>query len=276
MAEVKWIKLYTDMNRNKKIKRIRKLPEGNNIVLIWCLLLLQAGESNKQGALFLTDAMPFTVEDLAIELDFDVDVIRLALAALEKYQMIQTYEDVIYIRNWDEYQNIDGLEKIKEQNRERKQRQRLRQKEQILLEEKSRDCHVTGHEEVTQRHATDIDLDKEKDIDIDKDIHIPDKSPRVSPKTKTKYGEYKNVLLTEEEFMKLQEQYSNLDELIKYLDEYIAMKGYKAKSHYLCIKKWVVDAVEEKNRKNKTSNSSVNNQSNGNIFDQIGKERGYW
>ena len=36
---------------------------------------------------------------------------------------------------------------------------------------------------------------------------------------------------------------------ITFLDEYIEMKGYKAKNHYLVIKKWVVDAVKEKEQK---------------------------
>ena len=35
MAEVKWIKITTDMFDNRKIKHLRKLPDGNNIVLIW-------------------------------------------------------------------------------------------------------------------------------------------------------------------------------------------------------------------------------------------------
>ena len=62
--------------------------------------------------------------------------------------------------------------------------------------------------------------------------------------TKHKYGEYQNVLLKDEELQELKEKYENWEELIKYLDEYIEMKGYKAKSHYLAIKKWVVDAVK--------------------------------
>ena len=62
---------------------------------------------------------------------------------------------------------------------------------------------------------------------------------------KHKYGEYKNVLLKDEELQTLKENYQNWEELIKYLDEYIEMKGYKAKSHYLCIKKWVVDDWDE-------------------------------
>ena len=68
-------------------------------------------------------------------------------------------------------------------------------------------------------------------------------------KTKHKYGEYQHVLLTDDEYKKLKEQYGNVDELIKCLDEYIEMKGYKAKNHYLAIKKWVVDAVKEKQQK---------------------------
>ena len=86
------------------------------------------------------------------------------------------------------------------------------------------------------------------------DNNIPaseEKSSTASAKaSKHKYGEYKNVLLKDEELKKLQKEYQNWEELIKYLDEYIEMKGYKAKSHYLCIKKWVVDAVKKENLKN--------------------------
>lgn len=84
------------------------------------------------------------------------------------------------------------------------------------------------------------------------DNNIPaseDKSSTASAKaSKHKYGEYKNVLLKDEELQRLKRDYENWEELIKYLDEYIEMKGYKAKSHYLCIKKWVVNAVNKNNK----------------------------
>jgi hypothetical protein len=67
--------------------------------------------------------------------------------------------------------------------------------------------------------------------------------------SKHKYGKYKNVLLKDEELQALERDYSNWKELIEYLDEYIEMKGYKAKSHYLAIKKWVIDAVSKDNKK---------------------------
>ena len=66
---------------------------------------------------------------------------------------------------------------------------------------------------------------------------------------KHKYGEYKHVLLTDDDLENLKNKYTNYEELIKYLDEYIEMKGYKAKNHKLAIEKWVVDAVNEYNKK---------------------------
>ena len=74
---------------------------------------------------------------------------------------------------------------------------------------------------------------------------------------KHKYGEYKHVLLKDEELQKLKDKYDNWEELIKYLDEYIEMKGYKAKSHYLCITKWVIKAVEDEQRKEKQKENTV-------------------
>lgn len=75
--------------------------------------------------------------------------------------------------------------------------------------------------------------------------NIPVSENESAKASKHKYGEYNNVLLKDEELQKLQKDYKNWEALIKYLDEYIEMKGYKAKSHYLCIKKWVVNAVKE-------------------------------
>ena len=73
------------------------------------------------------------------------------------------------------------------------------------------------------------------------------------------YGEYSHVKLTDSEIDKLHQEYG-LDmtqTCITFLDEYIEMKGYKAKSHYLCIRKWVVDAVKERQQKaNRNGGSS--------------------
>ena len=53
---------------------------------------------------------------------------------------------------------------------------------------------------------------------------------------KNRYGEFNNVLLTEEEYHKLEE--SNLLPYIEKLSSYIASKGKKYKSHYATILTW--------------------------------------
>ena len=90
---------------------------------------------------------------------------------------------------------------------------------------------------------------------IDKDSIDKDSIDNIPAKPqKHKYGEYKHVLLTDEEVEKIYSEYG-IDfgvECIKFLDEYIEMKGYKAKNHYLCIRKWVADAVKERKEKCRT------------------------
>ena len=62
------------------------------------------------------------------------------------------------------------------------------------------------------------------------------------------YGEYKHVRLTDREHDLLINDYGEVEtsKAIKYLDEYIEMKGNKYKSHYLAMKKWVFDAVRSR------------------------------
>lgn len=129
MTKVSWIRLEIDMFDNKKIRHIRKLPEGNNIVLIWMMLLTMAGRCNSNGIIFLTENIPYTNKMLADELDFDESVIELALTILEKFGMITRNGTLLSIPGWEEHQNIDGLEKIREQTRKRVAEHRKRQKE---------------------------------------------------------------------------------------------------------------------------------------------------
>ena len=154
MAEVKWIKLTTDMFDNRKIKHLRRLPEGNNIVLIWVMLLTMAGRCNASGMIFLTENIPYTPKMLADELDFEENTVVLALKALEDLNMVVTNNGYFTIAGWEEYQNIEGMEKIRESKRLAQARWRAKQKESTVD---------------STRYLVD-DTDKEEDKDIDKDI----------------------------------------------------------------------------------------------------------
>lgn len=93
-------------------------------------------------------------------------------------------------------------------------------------------------------HSIDKNRIEKNSIDY-KEENIKEEIVCDEDNSKHKFGEYKHVLLTNKELETLKENFPNYEELIKYLDEYIEMKGYKAKSHYLAIRKWVVNAVKE-------------------------------
>ena len=159
MADVKWVKLTTDMFDNRKVKHLRKLPEGNNIVLIWVMLLTMAGRCNAGGMIFLTENIPYTPKMLADELDFEENTVMLALQALENLDMIVTDNGFFSIAGWEEYQNIEGMDKIREQNR-------LRQKKWYDKNKVLEAPNVKPNVSITQPNATDID--KEKELDKEK------------------------------------------------------------------------------------------------------------
>lgn len=162
--EVKWVKLTTDMFDNRKIKYIRRLPDGNNIVLIWVMLLTMAGRCNSGGMIFLTENIPYTPKSLADELDFEENTVRLALEALERLNMIVTDNGCFRIAGWEEYQNIDGMEKVKEQNRLRQKKWYDKQKALPNV-----NPNVNPNVRITQPNATDIEKDIDTDIETEKE-----------------------------------------------------------------------------------------------------------
>lgn len=132
MANVEWVRLQTDMFDNRKIKYIRTLPEGNNIVLIWVMLLTMAGRCNSNGLIFLTENVPYTTHMLAAELGFDETVVAMAISVFERLGMVATSGEALLISSWNEHQFVDGLEKIREKDRNRKREKK--KQEQALLD----------------------------------------------------------------------------------------------------------------------------------------------
>lgn len=155
MADVKWVKLTTDMFNNRKIKHLRRLPEGNSIVLIWVMLLTMAGRCNSGGMVFLTENIPYTPKMLADELDFEENTVVLALNALESLNMIVTDSGYLTIPGWEEYQNVEGMDKIREQNR-------IRQKK--WYDKQKALPNVSPNVTLTQPNATDIDIERDKEL----------------------------------------------------------------------------------------------------------------
>lgn len=143
---------------NDKIKIIESLPDGDALLVIWIKLLTHAGKTNANGFILISEDIALTDEDMAIVFNRPLNTIRLALEVFKRYGMITLQDNAIRIKNWDVYQNVDGMSKIKQQNAERQRK--FREKKKLELSAPKEESNVT----VTLRNGTDIDIDKDKDI----------------------------------------------------------------------------------------------------------------
>lgn len=236
MAEVKWVKLTTDMFDNRKVKHLRKLPEGNNIVLIWVMLLTMAGRCNASGMIFLTENIPYTPKMLADELDFEENTVVLALKALESLDMIITENGFFTIAGWEEYQNTDRLAELREYNRLAKKKSRAKKKLLADVNDKS----------MTSQRCQGTEEDEEEEEEKEEEFHSFNHSRESdedlsSPEHRRRYlgGIGKGVVfLSDEQMGDLLDKMS-----IEEFDYYVGvvadseLKGhkYKKKTHYQAI-----------------------------------------
>ena len=230
MAEVQWIKFYIEMFDKRKIKKLRRLPAGNDILLIWIMLLAMAGKCNAGGMIFITESVPFTEDDLADELDFDVNTIKLALEAFEKLDMVEIKDGgYINILGWEEHQNVDKLEEIREQTRKRVAK--CREKKRL------QDSNVTGNVTVTQGNALEEEEDKEGDKEKESHSFILNSEQAKMNFLGGSLGKGV-VLLSDEQFDDLLDKLS-IDEINKYISIVAECelngKPYKKKTHYQAI-----------------------------------------
>lgn len=232
MADLKWIKLNIDMFNNQKIRYLRSLPEGNNIVLIWVMLLTMAGRCNAGGMIFLTENVPYTTQMLANELDFEEATVKLALQALAQVGMVSLGDEGLLISGWADHQNIEGMEKIREQSRIRSANYRERKR----LESGDMMHHVASRDRHALEEDKDKDIDKEnKERDIERDS---DAGKKPAP-SRHRYGVYNRVLLSDDDLTKLKAEFSaDWQERIDRLDEYIEIHGDKYKNHLATIRAW--------------------------------------
>lgn len=150
-----WFKLNMDIFSNRKIKYLRRFPDGDSIALFWIALLAEARRCNSDGKVFLTENIPYTPDMLAEEFNFEESTVKSALDAFDQLDMISTSNGFITITGWEDHQNAEGLAKIREQTRKRVAKHREKQN--------ALQCNAT----VTQCNATEEDKEEELDIELE-------------------------------------------------------------------------------------------------------------
>lgn len=230
MASVKWIKIVTDVFDDEKILMIETMPEADTIIVIWFKLLCLAGKQNNSGV-FQLGQMPYTDEMFSTIFRRQLNTVRLALKTFEQFGMVEIINDTVTIPNWGKHQNIDQIEAknayMKNYMRDYREKQKLISSGNV---NSKANCKTNCKTNVSP-------LDKIREEEIRGDKSNEDASP---PKpTRHKYGLYKNVLLTDEEYHTIQDEFPlDWNGRIERLSEYIASTGKRYKSHLATIRSW--------------------------------------
>lgn len=251
-----WVRLYTDFFDNPKIRQIKKRPQkdGDTIITIWVNLICLAGKQNRCGVFMLTDTIPYTDEMLANEIERPYETeFAPAMAVLRQYEMIIDIDGVPAIKNWGVYQQqLDTLEKQREQNRVRVQRYRDKQKE-IRNNNKT----VTHYDTVTTRittrtcngDVTHTELELEKDKELEKDIYLNKKTDNYEETNNKQVvdekGFYLNNRADEHEEQKSTTT-TTLDSLDKNLDAFCSRFGIMIDNYNYRISEMDFKALTER------------------------------
>ena len=127
MADVKWIKITTDVFDDEKILLIESLPDAYAIITVWFKLLCLAGKQNNSGV-FMMGKIAYTDKMLATIFRMKEATVTMALQTFEQFGMVEIIDGVITIPNWNKHQTLDAYEKKKERDRVRIAKKRAEQK----------------------------------------------------------------------------------------------------------------------------------------------------
>ena len=236
MAEVKWIKIVTDVFDDEKILMIESMPEADGMIVIWFKLLCLAGKQNNSGV-FQMGQMPYTDEMFSTIFRRPLNTVRLALKTFEQFGMIEIINNTVTIPNWGKHQSIDQIEA---KNAYMKKYMREYREKQKLISSGKSNCKTNSKTNVSEADKIREEEIREEKIRVEiedvTDINVGNKPPKAA---RHKYGLYEQVLLTDEDYEKLKTEFPHdYSDRINRLDEYIASTGKKYKNHLATIRAW--------------------------------------
>lgn len=246
MAEVKWIKIVTDVFDDEKTLMIETLPEADSIIVIWFKLLCLAGKQNNSGV-FLMGRMPYTDEMFATVFRRPINTVRLALRTFEDFGMIEIINDTVTIPNWDKHQSLDSYEKKKERDRLYQAERRAAQKRIAEKSSDNRPTIVDSSSDASSDIVSKIRRDKTRkdknrlDVEVEEDLS-PTTATAEEDVLKLVGGSLGKgvVYLTDRQLGDLMDRLG-LDAFNRGVDRlatFIIDKNAHVKNHYETILKW--------------------------------------
>lgn len=166
MADVKWIKITTDIFDDEKILLIESLPDSYAIITVWFKLLCLAGKQNNSGV-FMMGQIAYTDKMLATIFRMKETTVAMALQTFEKFGMIEIIDGVITIPNWGKHQSLEQIEARREYQREY---QREYRKKQRLIAEKGEEGECKHlHKRLHKHDVNSLEGEEEREGDEERE-----------------------------------------------------------------------------------------------------------
>lgn len=160
-----WLKLKDDFFRDKKIKKLRRIAGGDTFTIIY--LKMQLLSVKNSGTIHFDGIESDFAEELALDLDEDIENVRMTLAFLRSNNLIEECANDNYLL--PEAARSIGSETTAAERMRKSRERRLKQGDVQQCYTLAQQCYMP----VTKSY-TEIDIEKDIDIDIELDTHTPD------------------------------------------------------------------------------------------------------
>ena len=158
---INWLKLDVNILNDSKIKIIRKYPDGDALIVLWIGLLCLAMKSDVGGCIYITQGIPYATNDIASEFDISEKTVIMGLQLFQKLGMIDyTESGYLEVVNFNKHQNLDKIEKVREQNRVRQIEYRKKNNANMS---RVTNINVTAQTRLDQTRLEEIRQDKNKE-----------------------------------------------------------------------------------------------------------------
>ncbi|WP_171787559.1 phage replisome organizer N-terminal domain-containing protein [Clostridium beijerinckii] len=162
MKERRYVRFRVDMYEDTKFKIIDRMPKRDLVHYVWNRIVILAGKVNREGELYMSRNIPYTVETLAIEFNRDSDEMKAALDELIDLEMIEITDDKVYkVKNFVKHQNI----KVREKSEAFKEENKIKTLEKIDMN-KNESIEADSQNAAPIQEKEEVDSEKSKNNEI--------------------------------------------------------------------------------------------------------------
>lgn len=241
-----WLKLKKDFFKRHDTRLLEKMSDGRGKEYLLFYLKLMVESIDHEGELRFNESIPYNDEMLAVITDTDVDIVKTAMKLLLDFNMIEVFEDgTIFM--------CKTVDLIGSESAATERVRKHREKKKVL--------HCNADETKCNSNETKCNTEKEKEKELYKDIELKKENNKKEKPVKHRYGEYKNVLLSDEDLEKLKSEFpDDYESRIEKLSAYMEMSGKTYKNYLATIRNWASkEKTEPKQEAPKKKDSGYTN-----------------